>query len=93
VSTKKSPLEKTPLGYFCKKHLDLLKTEFFPDFARDQKILQELSESLGQDGLKKAICNYLKTNDEYVKNAGYAIPLFRKQINQYTVKSKKEYIL
>lgn len=69
-------------NYFYTTYQTVFNTKYVANFGKDGKIFQSLVEILPTDKLKSLIDKFFQSQDEFIKEAGYTVGVFKSQINK-----------
>lgn len=90
----KDTIQKTSIGqkevsptkivqdFFYKQHLEVIGEAYVADFGKDGAIFKGIVKILPPDRVKQLITYFFKSDDEFIKRAGYTVGVFKSQINK-----------
>ena len=72
----------TAMSYFYSSYKQVFGKDYIASFGKDGKIFKELSHLIPNEELKALIDEFFKSEDEFIKKAGYTIGIFKSQLNK-----------
>jgi hypothetical protein len=72
-------------NHFCFKYKEVFNKDYIASFAKDKKILKDLSNKIPIETLKELVDIFLTTPDQFCENAGYTIGIFKIKINSLRI--------
>lgn len=88
---KSNPDIKLFISYACTEFNDATGDKLFIDWPKDSRLVQSLLATYTLDELKTKWLLFLASDDEFIKQAGYSIGIFKVSINKLITKRKPKY--